>query len=551
MLVNIPAVFRSQAQRLGPRTALRFKRYGLWHDVSWQRYFDNAFAIAASMLEVGIRTGDRVALLGENSVPWLTCDLAILATGGVVVTPHAPLTARQLHFQLLDSGVVWAFVADAKQLEKIRSIRDELPDLRGVVVFDPALADPHAISLEAFLQHGRSARTRLEPELLSRERSLRADDLATILYTSGTTGNPKGVMLSHNNILSNARACELVQPHQPDDVVLGWLPHTHIYARTCDHYTSLVAGVALALSDSPETVIADLAEVQPTHLSAVPRFYEKVLAAVATPDPVQTAKRLKGLFGSRMDWISSGGAPLPVAIAQAFHAAGLQLMQGYGLTETAPVISFNTKKHNKLGTVGRALPGVEIKIADDGEILTRGPHVMLGYWRNPQATAEVIRDGWFHTGDLGQLDEEGYLSITGRKKEMMILSNGKKISPSNIEGLLLADACMDQVILCGEGRNFVTALIVPNWVNVRKHLQGIALPHDPVSAARDERVIALLQQRCEQALKEVSHLEQVRKFVVLPRPFSVEAEELTVSLKLRRNVILSKYASALDALYQE
>jgi len=310
----------------------------------------------------------------------------------------------------------------------------------------------------------------------------------------------------------------------------------------------------MALGESAETVVANLAEVHPTHMNCVPRFYEKVLAAVASADPEQTNRRLRAVFGPRMAWLGAGGAPLPVPVAEAYQAAGLTILQGYGLTETSPVISFNRKENNRVGTVGQALPGVEVRIAPDGEVLTRGPHVMKGYWNNPRATAETIRDGWLHTGDLGRLDADGFLTITGRKKELLVLSNGKKVVPPEVEGQLLADPCFDQAVVCGEGRNYLTALIVPHWDNLRRALRQEGVPVEGQSdeaLCRHPAVRAFLQKRIDAALRDMAGWEQVKKFAVLPRPFSVAADELTVSLKLRRNVVLAKHADELEALYRE
>ncbi|HZU36848.1 MAG TPA: AMP-binding protein, partial [Gemmataceae bacterium] len=261
------------------------------------------------------------------------------------------------------------------------------------------------------------------------------------------------------------------------------------------------------------------------------------------------AERLRGLFGSRTHWLGSGGAPLPVPVAQAYLDAGRPVLQGYGLTESSPVITFNREEHFKIETVGQAIPGVEVAIAPDGEVLTRGPHVMKGYWNDPAATAEAIRDGWLHTGDLGRLDEEGFLTITGRKKDLLVLSSGKKVVPTWIEGLLLAEPCIDQAVVYGEGRNFLTALIVPNWTNVWQAVEK-SLDHEPVeSLVQDPRVIALIQQRIDMALTDVASWEKVKRFRLLPRPFSIEAEELTVSLKLRRRVVFEKYRADLEAMY--
>jgi long-chain acyl-CoA synthetase len=550
---NLAELHRRQAERLGPRPAVRFRRHGPYHDLRWQDYREQALACAAALADAGITPGDRIGLLAENRVEWLVADMGILTAAAVNVPPHAPLTARQVHYQLDDAGARWVFVSTAEQLAKVRQIRGELPNLEGVVIFDRDAADKDAVSWPAFLQRGRRALPRLRDELARRERALGGEDLATIMYTSGTTGNPKGVMLTHHNLLSNASAADEAARRQPGSVLLCWLPFSHIYARTVDHYLSLVAGVPLCLATSVDTLVDDLREIEPTHISCVPRFYEKLLAAVGTPDAAETGRRLRGIFGPRIDWLGSGGAPLPPPIAHAYEAAGLLILQGYGLTESSPVISFNRKHHYKLETVGQAIPGVEVRIAPDGEILTRGPHVMKGYWNDPQGTAEAVKGGWLYTGDLGSLDEEGFLTITGRKKELLVMSSGKKVVPPHIEGLLLGDNCIDQAVVHGEGRNFLTALIVPNWDNLRKVLsaEGVAVQGDgPEALAAHPAVRALLRRRIDAALADVSSWERVKKFLVLPRPFTVAAEELTVSLKMRRNVVFDKYRRELDALYQ-
>jgi long-chain acyl-CoA synthetase len=552
-LRNLAEVFRTQAERLGPRVALRHKRWGLYHDFTWEQYYRDALAVAAGLCAAGVQPGDRVGLVSENRLEWLIADMGILLAGAVNVPPHAPLSARQIQFQLADADVSWLFVSTECQLEKIRQIRPELPELRGVVAFDPAAAATDCASWRGFLQRGRAALPALQGELARREQALSGDAFATIIYTSGTTGNPKGVMLTHHNLLSNVHACDEMFRRHADTILLSWLPYSHIYARTVDHYLTIVTGVMLCLAESAETLVENLAETHPTNMSGVPRFYEKVLAAVTAADPATTGKRLRAVFGPRLEWLNSGGAPLPLAVARAYHDAGLLLLQGYGLTESSPVISFNTTHRYKLETVGLPLPGVEVKIAADGEVLTRGPHVMAGYWNNPPATVEAIRDGWLHTGDLGQLDTDGFLSITGRKKELMVLSNGKKIVPPQIESLLLADPCVDQVVVYGEGRNFLTALVVPHWAHLREAMHAAGLSGEGRSneeLAADPATIALLQRRVEAALRDVSGWEQVKKLIVLSRPFSVEAEELTVSLKLRRSEIFRHYGEQLEAAYR-
>jgi long-chain acyl-CoA synthetase len=551
---NLAEVLRKQAARLGPKTALRFKRHGLYHDLSWEQYRADVVAAASALLETGIQIGDRVGLLSENRVEWLIADMAILTVGAVNVPPHAPLTARQVHFQLEETETRRLFVSNQGQLEKIRQVRSELPQLEKVIVFDSAAAGSDAQSWSGFLQHGRMVHDRWNGELMRREESLGPEDLATIMYTSGTTGNPKGVMLSHGNLLSNALAVSKAFDVPPHASMLSWLPYSHIYARTVDHYESLVEGVPLCLAESAETLVENLAELQPTQMTAVPRFYEKVLSAIASPDAEKTARNLRRVFGPRIEVLSSGGAPLPRPVAEAYHAAGLLLLQGYGLTESSPVISFNRKSNYKIATVGLPIPGVEVKIAQDGEVLTRGPLVMRGYWKNSAATAEAIRDGWLYTGDLGEIDSDGFLSITGRKKELLVLSNGKKVVPSYIEGLLIADECIDQAAISGEGRNFLTALIVPHWDNLRRafRTERINLDDQPPSVlTKHPGVISFLEHRIDTALKDVANWEHVRKFVIMAEPFSVANDELTVSLKLRRNVVLAHHAAELEALYRD
>jgi long-chain acyl-CoA synthetase len=546
---TLTAVHRKQAERFGPRIAIRYKRLGLYHDLSWDDFREQVTACAAALVHAGIGPGHRVSVFSENRVEWLVADMGILEAGAVHVPLHAPLTAPQAHYQLAHAEVSWVFVSTPAQLAKIRQIRGELPALRGVVLFDDHPTDDETVAWHAFLQMGRNVREVEKAELDRRQAALTAGSLATIMYTSGTTGNPKGVMLTHGNLLTNAIAFNAAAPPPADCVFLSWLPYSHIYARTVDIYGNLVTGSLLCLAESAETLVLNLAEIRPHMMSSVPRFYEKVLAAVQG-DPSTARAKLRAIFGPRVDWLSSGGAPLPLAVAQAFKDAGLLLLQGYGLTESSPVISFNRKGAYKLDSVGQPIPGVEVKIAGDGEILTRGPHVMQGYWKDPGETAKTVKDGWLHTGDLGRLDADGFLYITGRKKELMVLSNGKKVVPNHIEGLLLADPCVDQVMVCGEGRSFLTALVVPHWPNLAR-AAGLDLKRGEEALANDGAVRSFIDGRFQKALADVSPWERVRKIAVLPRPFSVASEEMTVSLKLRRSVIAEHYKGKIESLYRD
>lgn len=543
---NLIEIHRYQAERLGPRPALRWRQLGVFADISWAEYRENSLACAAALVDAGIQPGDRVGMLAENRVEWLIADMGIMTAGAVNVPAHAGLPGSAVARQMADAGISWLIVSGAAQLNKAGDIREAVPQLKGIVVFDRRAALRDALSWSAFLQRGRHALPRLRGELDRRERQLGPDDLATIMYTSGTTGVPKGVMLTHGNLVSNADALVDLVPKDIDVVLLSWLPLSHIFARTCDHYLSLRNGILVVLSESLDSVPGDLAEVQPTHLHGVPRFWEKMLAAAqATPDP---AKTLRAMFGRRIRWMMSGGAPLPPAVCQAYRQAGLPLAQGYGLTETAPVLTVNRPERVKVESVGQPLPGVEIRIAADGEILARGPNIMKGYWNQPAATEAVLREGWFHTGDMGRMDDEGFVYITGRKKELIVLSNGKKVAPTEVEAMLQREPAIEQAVVHGDQRNYLTALIVPNWSRVRQ-----ALPHlrgSDEELARHPEVLAWFQQRIDAVQGGLSSWEQVKRFFLRSKPFSPETGELTVSLKLRREVIMQKHAEEWDRLYE-
>jgi len=552
---NLSEMHRSQCRLYGPRTALRYKRDGLYHDISWAEYRWMADRAAAGLIELGVQHGDRVAILSENRREWLVADQAILSTGAADVPLHAPLAARQVEYQVGHSESRGIIVSNNDQAQKVFEVFASLPNLEFLISFEPVGAAPSGLRVltwEGLMQRGGQAH--LEKEIHEREARVTADDLATIIYTSGTTGNPKGVMLTHGNLVKNAQTTLEIGPRLDDDVLLSWLPYSHIYARTCDLYVPALAGSTVALAESMETLVVNLAETHPTWLTSVPRFYEKVWTRVENLPADARAKALKKIFGPRIRQLSSGGAPLPRHVCQGFFDAGLPLLEGYGLTETSPVVSFNTAENYKIGSVGRPIPGVEIKIAADGEILVRGPNVMQGYWRNPEATAEAInKDSWFHTGDVGNIDADGYLSITDRKKDLIITSAGKNIAPSELERLLVSDIYIDQAVVYGDGRRFVSALVVPNFEHLQQKASELKSSLDSSSDGFIEapRIREFFAQRIEAVMQNVSNPERVKKFLILDRPFQVDADELTATLKVRRTHILRKYERQLAALYDE
>jgi long-chain acyl-CoA synthetase len=551
---NLATMHRAVAERLGPRVALRFKQFGLYHDLTWDDYRRQADGAAAGLIELGIKPGDRVGILAENSARWLIADIAILSTAAAAVPLHAPLTPQQVEYQLAHSGARGVIVSHQAQAEKVLAVLPNLPDLEFLVSFAPVTVGDRIRhqSWEGLVQRGRNLGSLGRQQIQRREAALTRDSLATIIYTSGTTGLPKGVMLSHGNLLANAEGTLAVAATDPDDILLSWLPYSHIYARTVDHYLTIMAGSTVCVAESMETLLVNLAETQPTWMTAVPRFYEKVWAAVEHLPLEDRKAALQRIFGPRQRWLSSGGAPLPRHVAAGFHEAGLKLLEGYGLTESAPVISFNRLDAFKIGTVGQPLPNVEVKIAPDGEILTRGPHVMLGYWKDPEATRAAIKDGWLHTGDVGHLDADGFLTITDRKKDLIVTSQGKNVAPSEIERLLVSDPFIDQAVVYGDRKPCLTALIVPNLANLAVKAKELGHPlRIEGEWIEDEAIHAFMAERVDRLMQVVSQPERVRAFLLRARPFQLDADELTATLKVRRRHIIDTYRARLDALYHE
>lgn len=550
---NLASMHRETSRQLGPKTALRFKKYGLYRDLSWTEYRRAADGAAAGLIGLGINPGDRVAILSENRYEWLIADYAILSAAAINVPLHAPLTPPQAAYQLAHSEARGIFVSNQQQADKLAAVIAELPQLEFVVSFDPISPPPRVkyLTWEGLKQRGWLAGLSGRDELLRRETALGLDDLATIMYTSGTTGNPKGVMLMHGNLLSNAQATAALIDVQPDDVQLSWLPYSHIYARTVDHYLTTAGGMTLALAESVDTLLLNLAEIQPMWMNSVPRFYEKVWSIVEHLAPEARSARLHAIFGPRIRNLSSGGAPLPGHLAEGFMAAGIPLLQGYGLTESSPVISFNSLQCHKLRSVGRAIPDVEVRIAPDGEILTRGPHVMRGYWKDPHATAQALVDGWLYTGDVGHIDADGFLFITDRKKDLIITSGGKNIAPTELERLLISDPAIDQAVVYGDRRPFVTAILVPSFAVLEAECAAHGWKLDKTGdLIQTPEILGYYQQKVDRLMESVSQPERVKKVLLMSRPFRIADGELTATLKLRRRHILGEFESQLSSLYE-
>lgn len=542
---------RSTSQQLGERVALRFPRYGLYHDLSWTAYRRQADRAAAGLMRLGIQTGDRIAILSENRFEWLIADHAILSSGAADVPLHAPLAPAQVAYQVGHSEARGIIVSGQAQADKVFQVLDQLPQLEFLISFD-VLQPPPNCRLRMLTWDGlRHLSSDAEiADVVNRERDLFSGSLATIIYTSGTTGHPKGVMLTHENLLYNAEATAAISYLGDDVVLMSWLPYSHIYARTVDHYLTTISHMTVALAENIDMLLDNIKQVGPHWLTAVPRVYEKVWNKVATLPLSDRTRVLRSIFGANMRQLTSGGAPLPRYIADGFLESEMLLLEGYGLTESSPVIAFNSTKHYRMGSVGLPLPNVEVRIANDGEILTRGPHVMLGYWKNDEATAQTIIDGWLLTGDVGRIDADGYLYITDRKKDLFVSSAGKNIAPAELERLLCQDEFIDQAVVYGDGRQFVSALLVPNFEKLKAQASqlGCSIETDGEFITTPQ-LIDFLAQRVAALNRQVSQPEHVKKFLILARPFQVADEELTATLKVRRRFIIQKYEADLAGLY--
>lgn len=553
MAETLPALIQQRVQKSAARTAVFIKRSGEFVPITWNELGRDARLMAAGLARSGVEPGDRVVQFSENRYEWLVVDLAIQLAQAIHVPVHAPLTGAQAAFHIIDSGAKVVFLSTAQQAEKLRSVADGSTSFAGVRIFSfeasvPAIGDVPVHPWRA-LAAGVSDSEAANVARRAAE-SVQPESLATILYTSGTTGEPKGVMLTQRNLVSNAQAATEGFEMTDADRRLNFLPLSHIFARTCDMYTWLDAGYELALAESRETVLSDCADLHPTLLNAVPYFYDKVRRTVLEQRDGDESHALQKLLGGNMRACCSGGAALPDHVFDFFWKNGVPLLQGYGLTETSPVISMSTLTHVRRGASGRPVRDVEVRIADDGEILTRGPHVMVGYYRKPEATAEVLRDGWFSTGDLGRLDKDGFLYITGRKKEILVTSGGKNIAPVYLESLLTEDPLILQAVVLGEGRDFLTALIVPNPENLQQEIvsRGIQIYAQDEALTHPE-VLALYEEHIRNRLRSVSYYEQIRKFRLLNRAFTIDSGELTPKLSLRRKVIEANCREVIEAMY--
>jgi len=574
--------------------ALQVKSGGAYRPISHSEVSTRVRHAARGLQSLSVRRGDRVSILSENRPEWAIADFASLTAGLTDVPIYPTLPADQIAYMLKDSGAVAIFVSGRAQAEKIKEIRGQLPALKTVIGFEgiPGLTDMSLSELEKRGAQGETEETtaRYRSEALS----VQPDDVATIIYTSGTTGDPKGVMLTHDNIFSNVAATRTAVPFEGRDVALSFLPLSHIFERMGGHYMMWATGSSIAYAESIDTVPANMVEVRPTIVLSVPRLYEKMYARVlesaltggyikkqiffwargvaerwanetlAGKQPGALLARqyalaqklvfskVKARTGGRLRFFVSGGAPLSPEINKFFYAAGLEILEGYGLTETSPVIAVNTLDNFRIGTVGKPIDGVEVKIAADGEILTRGPHVMKGYFNKPEATREAIDpDGWFRTGDIGEL-RDGFLAITDRKKDIIVTAGGKNIAPQPLENKVKTNKYVAQAVMLGDRRKFPSMLIVPNFDQLERWAQRHNIIWtDRAQLLRMPTIQAKIEKEVNRELAGAAHFEVPKKIGLLEHDFSIERGELTPTQKVKRKAIDKHYKTLIDSLYAE
>jgi len=574
--------------------ATKYKRGGQWVDTSVDELRDTVRYFATGLYHLGLKPGDRVAILSENRPEWAMADFAILASAAVTVPVYPTLLGWQIEYILNDSGAVAVICSNEEQMKKVAGIRDHCPHIHNVIVCDPPPTLPDGVlSFEAVVDTGRraddaAARARFD-ELRAKPKP---GDVATLVYTSGTTGNPKGAMLTHGNVASNVLATCKVLPIEHGMTGLSILPLSHILERMGD-YCYFYRGCTIAYAESVLKVSDNLREIRPDVFAAVPRLFEKMRTAILDNVAVQPASKQKifkwalgiaerrlpyrlngkpmpfGLgiksaiadklvfrkildrLGGRVKMVLSGGAPLSAELAAFFIGAGLDIYEGYGLTETSPVIAVNTPQARRVGTVGRIIPGVEVKIAEDGEILSRGPHIMKGYWNNDDATRQAIDpDGWFHTGDIGEIDADGFLKITDRKKDIIINAYGKNIAPQPLEALLKSSPYIGTPVLIGDRRKYLVALLVPNFDKLERDSKAMGVPFNSrQELIANEKVQQIYQTEIDRFNLNLDRQEKIRRFALLPRDFTIDEDEITPSLKVKRKMIDKKYKEIIDQLF--
>jgi len=575
------------AEQYAERPAVAVKRDGVWQHVTFGEVGEIVSEIARGLIDLGIEPGERVCILAKTRPEWTYADFAIASIGVVKVTIYANSSAEQCEWVAGNSEAAAVICEDRAQLEKIRAVRTRLPDLRDLVVIESADAAPDAISLAQLRERGA---VRELAELAGRYGSVEREDPYSFLYTSGTTGPPKGCVLSHGNFRDMVDMCHRHDRMRDTDTIYLHLPLAHTFALLTQ-VLSFDHGGLLAYCADPTQILAELGEVRPTYMPSVPRVYEKIYTLATEPidkaPPEQREQfrqavevgltvremqlrgepipmnlqiafdageellyaRVRGLFGGRLRWAITGAAPIAPEILEFFYACGVPLLEGYGMTETSTTVSYCTLEQHRVGTVGRPIPGCEVRIAPDGEVLARGPNIFGGYYKNDEATRATVVDGWLHTGDLGSLDEDGYLKITGRKKDIIITAGGKNITPANLENDMKQVRWISQAMMYGDRRPYPVILMTLDEAEIGAWARERGLPEDLATLSRHPDIHALVAAELDRANARYAQAEQAKKFILLDHDLTQERGELTPTLKMKRNVVNENYRALFDALY--
>ena len=588
MAETIHGTFLETANTYPDRSALMYKRGGRYLKITYGELKDSVSAVAASLQKLGINKGDTIRIFSHNRPEWAMADLAVLHLGGVVVPIYPTLPPSGVRYILKDSRIKMIFVENSDRFAVIDRLRSDTHDLENIVVFD----DPGIGRQVGFLRFEDVQKTVFP--VSDTGPCVSGDDTATIVYTSGTTGEPKGVILRHGNIVSNAGSVMNRYHVTFKDVMVSYLPLSHMFERTCGYYAVLFAGASIAYAEGLSRLLQNVAEIRPTLLLAVPRVIEKAYDEVAMNVEKSSrfksmlvsrairnlnsnanlswekkripwrlrikfhfyntliASRIRQIVGGRLRVIASGGAPLDQKIAKRFRVFGLNVVEGYGLTETSPIVCCHSPGDSRLGTVGQPLPGVKVKIAENDEILVKGTNVMKGYLNRPTETAMVIdNDGWFHTGDQGRFDEHGNLIITGRMKERIITSYGKNVSPAPIEAKMTKSRYITQAVLYGDKRKYCAAIIVPDRGNILRHATEKMIPFNSYQSLLERQEIrALIGRDIEQVNQNLPSYEQVKVFALVSEVFSVENGLVTPTLKIKREKVAEKYRGLIESMYE-
>ncbi|MFA7288994.1 MAG: long-chain fatty acid--CoA ligase [Melioribacteraceae bacterium] len=577
------------------RYVIKYKKGDSWLEIKYPELYDMTESFSLGLASMGIKREDRISIISENRPEWVVADFGILSLGGIDVPLYPISTSDTIEFILNNSESVAIIVSNKYQLNKVLKVKNNLKTIKHIIVMDEVdvTSDKGVISFKEVMNKGRMFKTENPNYFKESSELCREDDLCTIIYTSGTTGEPKGVMLSHKNICSNIKSAHEIFDIGETDLFLSFLPLCHIFERMAGYYTAFSCGGMIAYAESIEKVASNMEEIKPTIMTAVPRLFERMYSKIkknvehqpaskqkifnwgieigkefaiarqsGMPIPISlTLKhklagklvytKLREKTGGKLRFFISGGAALARELGLFFEAAGMLIIEGYGLTESSPVIAANRPNDYKFGTVGKVMPGVEVKIAKDGEILAYGPNIMKGYYKNKKETDDSIKSGWLHTGDIGVFDAEGFLIITDRKKHLFKTTTGKYIAPTPIENMFLASKYIDQFVLIGDRRMFLSALIVPDFEALKEYADANRIHYtDPMELVNLKQIYELLDKELDVFQKKLAGFERVRKFAILDKPFSIEGGELTPSLKVKRKVIEERYTNLIEDMYK-